>query len=164
MDVPKDLILPLGHDVFALPVHAHADDCQNIRPDDFAALGLSGPELHERALENLEALARGAAIQKATHQVPDGYEVIVWSGHWLVAACMRLPRLYDFAAQRLGCDGLCISIPQRERMFVFPSGTLAERDRMRAIIRDNESEAGHKITWQLFSLSPEGIAPLIEGV
>ena len=107
-------------------------------------------------------MAQGPAIQKATHQVPGGYPVIVWSGHWLVASCMRLPRLYEFAAKSLEADRLCISIPQRELLFVFPEGTREQRDQMRAIIVDNEADAANQITFELFSLSADGLRPMVE--
>jgi len=160
--MPEGMFLPLGHEVFAVPVYDLGDDFRNVQPDDLEEAGLNPADLHAEALYNLETLAQGPAIQKATHQVPDGYKVIVWSGHWLVASCLRLPRLYDFAAKTLETDRLCISIPQRELLFVFPEGTREQRDQMRAIILDNETDAKNPITWELFSLSANGLRPIVE--
>jgi hypothetical protein len=159
---PDGFVVPVGHDLFALPVHDLDGLCRNVLPDELAAAGLGTAALHQRALDNLEALAKGPDIHKSMHQGPGGMPFVVWSGHWLTASCLRLSGLYAFASRALKADAVCVSVPHREAMLVFPVGTREQRDQMRAIIRENEADAPKPLTWELFTLSAAGLRPLPE--
>ncbi len=136
---PDGFFLPIGHDVFAILVHDLDGLSRNVLPDELAEAALGATELHRRALDNLESLAAGPDIQKSMHQGPDGMPFILWVGHWLTASCIRLPGLHAFASPLLKADTLCVSVPQREAMLLFPLGTREQRSQMRALIRANEA-------------------------
>jgi hypothetical protein len=155
-------VLPLGHNVFAMLVHDLDGLCRNVFEGELAEVRLDASEAHRRALANLEQLAEGNAIQKALYRGPEGMPFLLWSGHWLAASCARLPSLHAFASEILQTPELCVSIPHRESLLVFPRGTRAQRDQMRDIIRRNEGDASKPITWELFTLTPAGLAPLVE--
>jgi hypothetical protein len=155
-------ILPLGHEVYAMLVHDLDGLCRNVFPEELAEAGVSLAEAHERALDNLGALAQGKAIQKSLLHGPGATKFVLWSGHWLTASCIRLPGLYSFATKALKAETLCVSIPQREAMLLFPLATREERDQMRAAIQEEEAAARKLVTWDLFTLSPMGLQPFDE--
>jgi hypothetical protein len=157
---PEGFILPLGHDVFAMLVHDLDGLCRNVLPEEVE--GLEAGEVHQRALSNLEDLAQGQEIQKSMHQGPGGMPFILWSGHWLTASCIRLGGLHAFATKLLKVDTVCVSIPQREAMLLFPRGTREQRDQMRTLIRQNEEDARKLVTWELFTLSAAVLEPFVE--
>jgi hypothetical protein len=159
---PDGFILPLGHDVFAMLVHDLDGVCRNVLPNELAQAKLTSAAVHERALDNLEALAQGPAIRKSMHQGPGSAPFVLWSGHWLTASCVRLLRLHAFATKFLKTDAVCVSIPQREALLLFPPGTREQRDQMRALIRENEDGARKLVTWELFELSAAGLRPFVE--
>jgi hypothetical protein len=161
-DGPDGLILPLGHDIFAMLVHDLDGVCRNVLPEELADAGLTVAGIHGQALENLESLAQGQEIQKSMHQGPGGTPFMLWSGHWLTASCIRLPGLCAFATKYLKVDTVAVSVPQREAMLLFPLGTRKEREQMRALIRKNEEDARKLVTWEFFELSPDGLRPLVE--
>jgi hypothetical protein len=159
---PDGFILPLGHDVFAMLVHDLDGVCRNVLPNELAQAKLTPAAAHQQALDNLERLALRSDIQKSKHQGPTGVPFILWSGHWLTASCVRLPRLHAFAGKFLNTDSVCVSIPQREAMLLFPPSTKEQREEMRALIRKNEEGARKLVTWELFELSAAGFRPFTE--
>jgi len=159
---PDRFILPIGHDVFAMLVHDLNGVCRNVLPSELAQAKLTSAAAHEQALENLERLALGAEIQKSKHQGPTGVPFVLWSGHWLTASCIRLPRLHAFATKFLNTDTACVSIPQREAMLLFPLSTKEQREQMQTLIRKNEEGARKLVTWELFELSAAGLRPFTE--
>ncbi len=96
------------------------------------------------------------------HRGPNGTPFVLWSGHWLTASCIRHPGLYRFGSKYLKEQTFCVSIPQREAMLLFPLGTRADRDAMRSMIRETESDARKPVTWELFTLSAAGLHPFVE--
>jgi hypothetical protein len=159
------LAVRLGHALAIVLVHERDGTCRGIEVDDLAPMQLSAAELHRQALENLASLAEHPQITKQVHHAEGGSPYWVWSGHWLVASCLRLPQLYDEASQRLGAARLLVSLPQRETMIIFPEGDKASRQRMRALIRQKHSlppPSEPPLTWELFSLTPAGITPFHE--
>ena len=159
---PDGFILPIGHDVFAMLVHDLDGVCRNVLANELAQAKLTSAAVHERALDNLEALAQGAEIRKSMRQGPGGVPFLLWSGHWLTASCVRLRRLHAFATKFLKTDTACVSIPQREALLLFPPGTEEQREQMRALIRKNEKGARKLATWELFELSGAGLRPFTE--
>lgn len=159
---PPGFYLALGHDIHALPYRDLGNSCVNIRPRDMSAAGLNAAQLHQLALENLLKLAKGTAFTKSLHQTPNGTPFLVWTGHWLAASCSRLPSLFKFASKHLQAEKLCVSIPHRELMIIFPFGTLEQRQQLRAMIYENEKEARKLITWELFTLTAAGLKALSE--
>lgn len=154
---PKGFLPTLGHNVYAMLVQDLNGICRNLQPSELEQAKVTIAEAHRQALANLELLAKGDQIRKSLHRGPDGLPFILWSGHWLAASCIRLPELYNFCSKQLQTENLCVSIPQRETMLVFPTSTRQQRDQMRAIIRQNESDARKLVTWELFTLSSDGL-------
>lgn len=160
-----ELSVTLGHGLAVVLVHEQAGACRGVQAEELASLRLTAAELHRRALENLAVLVEHPQITKRLHREADGLPYWVWSGHWLVASCLRLPELYRQAVAELGAERLLVSIPQRERMFIFPEGDRAWRERMRALIQQRQhaelSEDG-PLTWEFFSLTPAGVTAFCE--
>lgn len=161
LDAPDDSVLPLGHDVFAVLVHDLDGICRNVLSSELTA-DFNSAALHNAAIDNLQTLAHGQDIQKSMHNGPCGKPFLLWSGHWLTASCALLPGLFEFGKKYLQTEDICISIPQREAMILFPLGSREERDKMRALIFENESMERKLITWELFMLSSSGLTPLVE--
>lgn len=159
---PEGFLPALGHNVYAMLVQDLKGICRNLHPAELERAKVTMAEAHRQALANLELLAKGDLITKSLHLGPEGLPLMLWSGHWLVASCIRLPGLYDFCCRRLQTESLCVSIPQRETMLVFPTSTREQRDQMRTIIWQNESDARKLVTWELFTLSSDGLNALAE--
>lgn len=161
-DAPNGFIASLGHDIFAMLVEDCDGICSSVLLEQLAQENLTPSGLHRLALDNLETLASGEAIHKSMHQGPSGFPFVLWHGHWLTASCIRLPGLYKFASKQLNTDSVCVSIPQREAMLLFPVGTKEQRTQMRSLIRENEQDARKLVTWELFTLSATGVSPFID--
>ena len=159
---PSGFILPLGHEVYAVLFHDFDGISRNVFMEELTESGLAPAEAHARALDNLESLASGPDIQKSMHQGPGGLPFELWSGHWLTASCIRLPGLFAFATKFLKAEAVCVSIPQREAMLLFPFGTHEQREQMRVLIYEKEADARKLVTWELFTLSSTGLQPLVE--
>jgi hypothetical protein len=163
---PDGFIRTLGHGVYVMLVEELQKVCTNVQPEEIEKVGLSIDEAHDLALDNLEKLVDakvdGENFGIDLHEVPGG-KFILWSGHWLAASCILLPGLFPTARKALTTDDICVSIPQREVMVLFTRADRKFRDSMRELIRQNEENAPKQITWELFSLSPEGIKPFVEG-
>jgi hypothetical protein len=153
------LCMPIGHDVYALLVRDLDGVCVNVLPEDIPK-GLSALELHSTAMSNLETLAKGQTFIRQMHEGPDGVKFVVWSGHWLAASCCRLPRLAVFAEKTLGTRDVCISIPHRETMILFATGSVETREKMKQLIYENESIEQKQITWELFKLVESELTPI----
>jgi hypothetical protein len=162
---PHGVGVRLGHALAIVLVHEQGGTCRQIEADDLAQMRISAAELHRRALENLASVAEHPQIVKRLHRTDDGSPYWVWSGHWLVASCLKLPDLYAQACERLGAARLLVSLPRRETMIIFPEGDQASRERMRARIRQQHGEQPPDelpLTWELFSLTPAGATPFHE--
>jgi hypothetical protein len=159
---PEGFVLPLGHGVVAILVHDLDGVCRNVTPDELSSAGLTATAAHQQALSNLESLAEGPAINKAIYQGAGGTPFVIWSGHWLTASCIRVRGLHAFASKLLKTDTVCVSIPQREAMLLFPDGPKEQRDQMRALIQTNEQDPHKLVTGKLFRLTAAGVTPLVD--
>lgn len=158
-----DFCISLGHDVYVMPVIDYDGVCQSVTPDELRSVEMSASECHAIALENLSRLAKSRSAFLAHKYTGEyGHPFAVWQGHWLTASCIRLPHLYDWATKTLGADEFCVSIPHREAMIIFPMADRRFRDAMRALIYEKESDAPKQITFELFRLDVDGLAPFVE--
>lgn len=159
---PTGLIVPVGQGAFATIVMDLNGMCRTVSPSELP-LNLPAKELHARAVANLEALVRNGGVQWQMMQDAAGTpSMLRCYGSWLAAACCRLPNLVRFARQHLRCEEVCVSIPQREEMLLFPKGNRASRDRLREQIYETEKDAERPITFGLFLLTETGMTPLNE--
>ena len=157
------MALPLGHDVYAMLWEDCGGISRNVSDDELEAAGLDPFAAHDVALENLHRLARSGAVRIGLMGTKeDDTPFILWAGHWLAASCVRLPNLYAFACEQLHERDLCASIPQRETLVIFPNKDKSFRDRMRQIIRNAQNDTRKQITYELFSLTADGVCPLNE--
>jgi len=160
----EGMVLPLGHDVNVMLVHDLGGMCRNVFAEEAAAWRVTLSQLHRRAQENLADFATTGALRKSLMYVssPRKIPFVLWHAHWLAASCIRLPDLHSWASENLGAQEICISIPQREAMLMFPKGDRSFRDQMREMIFETEKDSPKCITFELFSLSPAGISPFTE--
>ena len=63
---------------------------------------------------------------------------------------------------RLNETDLLACVPQRKSLVVFPKRDRAYRESIVGKLRDIEADARHPLTFELFSVSPSGIAPFAE--
>ena len=135
----------------------------NIRVEELASFGVgSMDEAWPIAFENLDRIFSSDVKAHLFPPEEGKPPFILCGGHWLAATCVLLPRLHERAAKALGTTDLLVSIPQRDALVVFPRGTLAERDAMRAQIRIAEADARKPLTWELFALAPDGVSEFRE--
>lgn len=156
----RTLSWPLGHELHVALVHDLDGLVRNVTPEELVGLGLSLDEAKKRAVDNLSALFKSGEIKASRFNGPDGKPFILVGGHWATATCILLPNLHKFAAPNLGTEELCVSIPHREAMLIFPKGDKAYRDLMRRMIREKESDGRKPLSFELFTLTTEGLAEL----
>jgi hypothetical protein len=160
---PQGLTLSLGHDIYIMLVHDLDGVCRNVLAEELEKARLSPVQAHAQGSENLENLAKQPVFQTSLHRTKaQDLPFILWGGHWLAASCIRLPRLFELASKHLNTNDICVSIPQREVMLLFPKADRSFRDAMKAMIHENEREERKLITWELFSLTCDGVRPFKE--
>jgi hypothetical protein len=159
---PEGFVLPLGHEVSVILVEDCGGHSQPVLPEEIEAAGLDADQAHHLAMENLIRLARNRRFQAHLYLSASSFPFMVWRGHWLTAACIRLPYLYRLAKKHLPSHQFCVSIPHRAAMLLFPMADRSLRDEMRALIREREGREPKPITPELFSLTPDGISALLE--
>jgi hypothetical protein len=160
--VPDGMVLPLGHEVYTVLVEDCDGSGRNVVPAELEAAGLDADQAHALAVENLIRLARNRRFQAHLYLSPSNIPFMAWHGHWLIAACLRLPYLYRLAKKHLPTQQLCVSIPHPGAMVLFPMANRTLRDEMRALIREKEGGEPEPITWELFSLTPDGVSAFYE--
>lgn len=156
----RTLSWPLGHGLHVSLIHDLDGLVRNVTPDELGGLGLSLEEAKKRATDNLSLLFKSGEIKASRFNGPGGKPFILVGGHWATATCILLPNLHKFAAPNLGAEELCVSIPHREAMLIFPKGDKAYRDTMRRMIREKESDGPKPLSFELFTLTAEGLAEL----
>lgn len=156
-----DMLLPLGHHVYAVLMELNEIGMKNVHSEELQAAGMTPQQAHQQALENLDRLVKENTFQ--TQILQEGEDrLLVWYGNWLAASCLRLPTLPAWASQQLGSDDLLVSIPQRELMVIFPRGDRPSRDRVRAFITRTVEGMDKLITFDLFEFSADGPQPFQE--
>jgi hypothetical protein len=136
---------------------------RSLTPDDLQELGMPWERVRVRALENLDRLAKENTLGVHLFETgPGGQPFIVVDGHWDAAALILSPKFRSVAVRALGSDDLCVSIPHRDVMLVFPKGDRAFRDEMRLMIRRKEADTEKTLTWKLFELTEAGPTALSE--
>lgn len=153
----------LGHDIFVTLVVDLNGLVRGATAHDIAAFGLDWAGARSQAMLNLAALANRRAISMQLFpKGPGDLPFILAGGHWSTAALILSSKLPAFATSKLGTQDVCVSIPHREALLLFPCGTPASRRAMRALIRQKESNAPKALTFGLFALKPGGLEPLLE--
>ena len=154
----------LGHDLYlALAESFEATAEHGIAeihiPEDLAERG-TPDQLIAEAQRNLADDLRAGAVGIARFTGPNGVPFMLFGGDWRAASCLMLPDLHAFVARHLGEGPFCVSVPHRGAMVVFPDGGPEQRSAMQAMIAAKEAGEPKPLTPHLFSLGPEGIAPI----
>lgn len=154
--------LPIGHGIAVVIAEDAGGATRFPSAAELSAAGLDAASAHQRAMDNLVALCRRQEFAPQLLTTERGRRFIVWHSHWLAAACIRLPYLWKLAAKHLQTDQILASIPHEAAMLLFPRADPAARDEMRALIRENESDARKPLTFALYSVTPDGVAEFHE--
>jgi hypothetical protein len=157
VDRSKSVTTPLGHGLEIALVNDFNGLVRNIRPEELPSLGLTQEQAKKKALENLEALSRSGAIGQRRFVGPDQKPFVLFGGHWATATCILLPTLRELGIKNVGSDEICVSIPNREALLMFPRGDQAYRDTMVNMIKERESDNRKPLTFRLFELTSNGI-------
>lgn len=150
------LSYPIGHGLLVTLVHDLNGMVRNVREQELKSAGLAIKDAHFQARQNLAELAESRAITAQRFDGPRGQPFIIFTDHWLAAACVLLPDLAKLATQTLGTDRYCICLPQRDAMLIFPSADESFRSEMMAMIHQNEADARKPLSFGLFRLGDEG--------
>lgn len=170
--VPKDYLAhvdssapteALGHGIFVTIVVDLNGLVRGVTAAELASLGLDWAGARSQAMFNLADLANRQAISMELFpKGPGDLPFILAGGHWATAALILSPKLPTVATSKLGTSHVCVSIPHREALLIFPCGTPASRRAMRAVIRQKESGAAKPLTFGFFALKPTGLQPLAD--
>lgn len=141
----------LGHDIFVSLVMDLNGVVRNLKLDDLKGLSMTVAEAHRQALKNLESAWTAGRLKAHGFATPSGQKFLLVPDDWLASSCILLPSLADWANKYLGQSGpVLASVPHRDTMLVFSVGTRRSRDKMRALIRDQESNGPKPRTMELF--------------
>jgi len=130
---------------------------RNVFGGELAAANLTPKQAHARAVENLVALVKTGAITLKRFDGPQGKPFIIFTDHWLSASSVLLPDLRALAVKHLNTDSICVCLPQRDSMLLFPMADESFRTEMMAVIRKNEADARKPLTFELFRLDTDGL-------
>ena len=117
---------------------------------------------HVVAVDNLERVAKSPGFNATLCRTKSDQHFVAWHGNWLAASCCQLPYLYKLVRRQLATDRLCLSIPHRGTMLLFPQGDQASRDEMRSVIQKLEGQAPEQLTFELFCLQADGVSAFYE--
>ena len=154
---PEGLTSPMGHGLYLTLVQDHDGIAGSVRGEDLLSAGLSTKEAHARAVENLVALVKSGAVTMRRFKGPQQKPFIVFTDHWLAAACVTLPDLRTLAIKNLGTEDVCVCLPQRDSMLLFPKADKAFRTELMSVIRKNEADARKPLSFGLFHLNATGL-------
>jgi hypothetical protein len=158
----KPLMWPLGNGLHVVLVHDLEGLVGNVLPEELAALGLTIEQAKKKAIENLEALAKSGAIGQRRFEGPNQKPFVLFGGHWAAATCILLPELREIGVRNLGSKEVCVCIPHREALLLFPKGDREYREVMLKMIRQRESDGEKPLTFDLFELTEGGVIELKE--
>lgn len=144
----------LGNGLSVVLVMYEGDVCRNIVNEELG--DTTAERIWDTAIRNLEQRAHSGAISKSMHSGENGAPFIVWGGHMFAASCVVVPWLFDWARDNLRSEKLLVSLPQQQTMIIFSADHSDEKS-MKALIREAEADARKPLTWELFSLSAEGL-------
>lgn len=151
----------LGHGLSLALVSAEGSpEVLLVKPVTAARLDDAGLDLdtaYARAAENLsQLLARGEVALELFEEGQAGAPWVVVSGHWLAAATLAVPSLYERMVPLLGND-IVAAVPARQRLFLFGAASSAA---MTPVVDREFHAAAKPLTTRLFSLTAAGPAPL----
>ena len=129
-----------------------------VSPEQLQEAGLSPENARRIALENLARFAdESPDLSVQVLGTPGGpIHLLLYADHPLASACLLLPDLYEHAAEMLHETELLACVPQAESLVVFPA---AIREAVVAKLREIEADAARPLTFELFSLSANGVVP-----
>jgi|GEM_PF-3669302 len=135
-----------------------------VSPEQLEEASLTADDAHRIALENLTRFADDSPELSIQVLGAPGEPVhfLLYSDHARAAACLRLPDLHEHAAEALKETDLLACVPQRESLVVFPKRDRAYREALVRKLREIEADVKHPLGFELFILSPGGIAPFTE--
>ncbi|MBI4749953.1 MAG: hypothetical protein HY774_15815 [Acidobacteria bacterium] len=159
--------IPIGHDVYVVVFEDTESDVgivhSMITPYTVEITGLDAPQIHQRAMHNLERFAESDDLAiKMLGRPGEEVNFLLFHGHPRASACLLLPNLYELAQDLLESDELCACIPQRETMVIFPKRDRTYRESLVAKLKEIEGDARRPITFELFELTPDGVVPFVE--
>jgi hypothetical protein len=115
---------------------------------------LSPKEAHTRAVENLSRSSRAAQLRCAftkDRSRNHSYFSPTTGSQQPVSRC----RIFARSPRRILARKLCVCLPQRDSMLLFPSVDKAFRAEMVSVIRKNEADARKPLSvWLLFQTRP----------
>jgi hypothetical protein len=153
----------IGPDLYRLLINASDGLIRNVHAEQLEPLGLTVEQAQAAALDNLRQLMRsGQHIEMREVKAANGRRYCIWMGHWLTASCALLPKLHQWASERLQSDRVLVSIPVREFLFLFEPGDRAFRNEMRSFIARAVDGMDKGITSDLFELTGDGLKPYAE--
>lgn len=150
----------LGHGIQIVLVIERDGLVQNLRNEELEQLSMTADAAYDLAVENLDKLLKANAIGMQKLNGPQGKPFILMGGHWATASAILDHGLLDWSTKILGTDEICISIPHREALLIFPRGDEAYRAEMLAMIRDKESDHNKMLTFGLFQYGKDGLREL----
>jgi hypothetical protein len=161
---PAGITRPFGHGLHAGLVFDLDGLVESLGAEGLRNLDMTPEQAHARAIENLELLAQEQAIKMVLiPDGPSGKPFVLVGGHWAAATSILLPGLGQLVEGPLGSSDVLISIPHRDAMLVFSNGDRAHRDALRATVREKESDGDKPLTFELFTLTSDGVRAFEEG-
>ncbi|MBI5544209.1 MAG: hypothetical protein HY901_09995 [Deltaproteobacteria bacterium] len=114
-----------------------------VRSVELTGAKLAPKAAHARALYNLAALAQRGEVKAGLLPGPDDssgapQRLLLWTDHWLAAACLLLPGVTEMAREHLQTKSVCAMVPHRETLVLFPQADEHTRAKTRLFLLQRE--------------------------
>jgi hypothetical protein len=132
---------------------------QNVKKSDLEQADVSVKTAYDTSLTHLESAMKRQEIAISRFFGPDSVPFLLFSDHWLSAACLVNPKLYSFAKDYLKTDVINASIPHRDAMILFPDCREEQMQKFKEMIKEKESDGLKPLTLDLFKLTKDKVVP-----
>lgn len=160
--------VPVGHGLYATLFEDRESEAgivhTTVTPDQLWDAPLTPDKAHRVALPNLVQFAdedHSLSIQVLGTR-GDPVNFLLYWDHPRVAACLRLPALYEHAAELLETAELVACVPQRGSLVHLPKRDRAYRQMLVGKLREIEADTPRPLSFELFEVSPSGVRPFVE--
>lgn len=157
----KTPLVHIGDSLAIALLHIHTQGFDVLYREDVQAFGLDACQAYLASRLQLTSLVKSGKVTVRPDRGPWDSAALVFEHRLLAASCVVLPDLYAMAEEALHTDRLCIAIPRRDRMMVFPDMGQAFRAAIRDSLRPADPADGE---CPIFALEPSGPAVVRESM
>ncbi len=157
---PDGITRSLGHGLYIVLVFDLNGMVRNVLPSDLESLGLRPEQAIAKADQNLGSLITSQTLKSTVFPSgPQNKPFALFGGHWSAASAGTWTGLFNILSKALASEQLVVSLPHRDALIVFADGDTSYINAMKTMIREREADGQKPLTWELFTLTNNGLSP-----